>query len=88
MQDGAHPAPARNEAKATLQLNPNNFDWFLSGIDQSRLEAILGTGSKADNLIGGGMGGAFKTEDTFLMVREGEVNDPLDDFSMPGGLGG
>mmetsp|Transcript_11701 Transcript_11701/g.15886 ORF Transcript_11701/g.15886 Transcript_11701/m.15886 type:complete len:220 (+) Transcript_11701:17-676(+) len=45
-KDGAHPARAANNV--ALELNPNNFDWFLSGIDQSRLENILGGASGAN----------------------------------------
>ena len=48
-------------------MNPNNFDWFLAGIDQNRLQGILGDGSYVkDGLDATGV----KMEDTFLMVRD------------------
>ena len=47
-------------------MNPNNFDWFLAGIDQNRLQGILGDGShnNVHDVTG------VKMEDTFLMVRD------------------
>jgi len=70
------------QANTALQLNPNNFDWFLSGIDQTRLEGILG-GSKTYP-VDQHMTSIMKMEDTFMMVRDGGVglDDPLNDVSM------
>ena len=68
-----------------MQLNPNNFDWFIAGIDQDRLNGILGgtTNSAADmrgnglDLLGGNdPAGAMKMEDTFLMVRGADDGAP------------
>lgn len=78
----ANNARQRNPAGNTVQLNPNNFDWFLAGIDQARLEGILG-GSKGQEsvMMGNNM---MKMEDTFLMVRDdGEAGaDPLNDVGV------
>ena len=77
-----------NANVAPLQLNPNNFDWFLSGIDQTRLEGILGGGAQK-NTGGHYTQNLMKNEDTFLMVRDGagQVNDillPFGDAAMAG----
>lgn len=87
--NAAREGATRYQANAALQLNPNNFDWFLSGIDQTRLQGILARGSKNPQAgVDFGMNNLFKTEDTFLMVRDPVVGaaDPLNDLSFS--LGG
>ena len=68
-----------------LQLNPNNFDWFLSGIDQNRLEGILGaTAKNCATEFNENAHGSMKLEETYLMVRDagpGNLDDPLNDIS-------
>lgn len=45
------PGQVRQAASTTLKLDPKNFDWFLAGIDQSRVAAIMNRNTKSKQEI-------------------------------------
>ena len=69
-------------ASARLPVDPKNFDWFLAGIDQSRLDGILKTGADPSEFD------MLKLEEPYAVVRDGGAQrDELNDISMAlGGL--
>ena len=75
---GGGRAPAG--AKSAI-VNPRNFDWFLAGIDQDRLDGMLKAGLKPNEMSENGL--PMKLEETFAMVRDaGPGQDGLNDASM------
>jgi len=63
------------------KIDPRNFDWFLAGIDQDRLDGMLKAGLKPDEM--GENGIPLKLEETFAMVRDaGAAQDGINDASM------
>ena len=63
------------------KIDPRNFDWFLAGIDQDRLDGMLKAGLKPDELSENGI--PMKLEETFAMVRDAGVGqDGVNDASM------
>ena len=75
---GGGRAPAG--AKSAI-VNPRNFDWFLAGIDQDRLDGMLKAGLKPNEMSENGL--PMKLEETFAMVRDaGAGQDGLNDASM------
>ena len=69
-------------ATGRLPVDPKNFDWFLAGIDQGRLDGILKSGADPGEYE------ALKLEEPYAVVRDGGTQrDDLNDVSMAfGGL--
>lgn len=76
-RDRSYRDPANKKSSI---VNPKNFDWFLAGIDKERLDGMLRTGIKPDEMAHGEM----KLED-FAMVRDGDArHDNLNDLPFGG----
>ena len=75
--------PRAQPNNPAVKLNPKNFDWFLQGIDQERLEGMLKPSAIPNEQS------AVKLEETFALVRDGDdaQQHDLNDVSMAfGGL--